>query len=114
MKAQFLKEWNPQQFKTVQKAIVKYINSRYWESHHSPDADPFIKYGKQTFNGISEVLGLAYTSSSQFAGYWTCNTDLFLDNAHNWRLIGFALDSASFVHAMFWDAEENEITFPIN
>lgn len=114
MKAQFLKEWNPQQFKAVQKAIVKYINSRYWESYKSPDADPFIKYGKQTFNGISEVLGLAYTSSSNFAGYWPTGEQLYLDNSHSWWLIGFAMDSASFVHAIFWDAEENEITFPIN
>lgn len=114
MKTEFLKEWNKQQFTIAQKAITKFINSRYWETHHSPDADPFIKYNKQTFAGIADVLGLAYISSSDFAGYWANNTDLYLDNDHNWRLIGFAIGSNSFVNAIFWDASENEICFPIN
>ena len=114
MKTEFLKEWNKQQFTTAQKAITKFINSRYWETHHSPDADPFIKYNKRTFTGISEILGLAYTSTGDFAGYWVCNTELYLDNAHKWNLVGFAIGSNSFVHAIFYDAAENEITFPIN
>ena len=61
MKAQFLKEWNPQQFKAVQKAIVKYINSRYWESHHSPDADPFIKLCKKVNSFAASVLCPGYS-----------------------------------------------------
>ena len=113
MKAKFLKEWNPQQFKQVEKAICRFIRSRYWETHHSPDADPFIKSGAKTFSRISEILGLAYTSRSNFAGYWACNTELYLDNAHSYWLVGFALDSNSFVHAIFWDKDENEISFNI-
>lgn len=112
-KITFLKEWTPAQFKYVEKAITRFINSRYWETHHSPNADPFIIAQAKTFNKIADILGLAYTSSSNFAGYWTCNTDLYLDNAHNWRLIGFGHDKNSFTHAIFWDEKENEITFPI-
>lgn len=109
----FLKEWTPAQFKTVEKAITRFINSRYWETHHSPDADPFIIAQAKTYNKISDILGLAYTSTSDFAGLWACNTQLYLDNAHKWHLVGFAHDKNTFTHAIFNDDTENEIVFPI-
>ena len=112
-KITFLKEWTPAQFKTVQKAITRFINSRYWETYHSRDADPFIIAQAKKFKQIADILGLAYTSSSDFAGYWACNTQLYLDNGHKWHLVGFAHDKNTFTHAIFNDDEENEITFPI-
>lgn len=113
MKTEFLKEWSADQLARVKKSIRKFIVSRYWETHHSPDADPFIIAGNNSYAGIDEILGLAYTSSSEFAGLWPCNTQLYLDNAHKFHLAGFALDKNSFVHAIWWDNEENEISFPI-
>lgn len=115
MKKNFLKEWTPKQFKDVEKAIAKFIRSRYWiGSEKQPDKDIFIANGAKTFNQISDVLGLAYTSTSSFAGYWPCNDNLYLNNEKTFWLVGFALDNNSFVHAIFWDKDENEISFPIN
>lgn len=112
-KVTFLKEWTPNQFKYVEKAITRFINSRYWETYHSPNADPFIIAQTKTYKPISDILGLAYTSSSDFAGLWACNTQLYLDNNHEWHLVGFAHDKNSFTHAIFNDNEEREISFPI-
>lgn len=109
----FLKEWSPKQMTHVQKSVRRFIVSRYWETHHSPAADPFIIGGNNSFDGIDKVLGLAYTSSSAYAGLWPCNTELYLDNAHKFSLTGFVLDSNGFVHAIWSDRAENEISFPI-
>lgn len=37
MKPQFLKEWTQSQMKQVERSIRRFITSRYWETHHSPD-----------------------------------------------------------------------------
>ena len=56
MKAEFKKEWTPADFKTVNKAIVRLINSRYFETHHSPSADPFTIAGAKTFAAIEAII----------------------------------------------------------
>lgn len=113
MKAQFLQEWIPSQHKHVEKAVRRFILSRYWETHHSPEADTFIVAGASSFAAIASVLGLAYTSSSDYAGLWACNTELYLDVAHKFKLVGFAHDANGFTYSIWWDSEENEIIFPI-
>lgn len=112
MKTEILKDWTPAQFKTVEKAVVKYLNSRYFETHHSPGKTPFT--GCRTFKQYDSILGFAYTSSGIYAGYWICNTDLFLDAAQTWKIEGFVLGSGAFVYLMCWDKDENEIFIPIN
>lgn len=114
-KISYLKDWTPAQFKTVEKAIFKFLRSRFWTSEKSPDADPFIKNGlSSSFSRMADYLGLAYTSSSSLAGYWPCNDNLYLNNEQTYWLIGFGMDENSFVHAIFYDKDENEISFPIN
>jgi hypothetical protein len=112
MKTEFLKEWTPAQFKTVEKAISKYLNSRYFETHHTPDATPF--YASKTFADFDKILGFAYTSSSSFAMYSICNTNLYFDTDHKWNVEMFAMSTDGFVFAILWDKDENEIIFPIN
>ena len=113
MKTQFLKDWNENQFKTVKKAAVKYLRSRYFETMHGgEDRTPFA--GMTTFKQFDSVLGTAYTSTGICAGLWVCNTELYLDNAREWHLVGFVMDKNSFVHAWFEDAIENNLIFPIN
>lgn len=102
MKAVFLKEWSKIQHIIVEKAIKKYLNSRYFENSHG------------YFENLFEALGLAYTSSSSYAGLWICNVELYLDANKKYKIIGFALDTNTFVHAICWDNEENEIIIPIN
>lgn len=112
MQSNILTQWTPKQFKTVQKAVVKYLNSRYFETHHSKDRTPFV--GCKTFAQYDSILGLAYTSTGIYAGYWVCNTNLYLDSSQNWVIEGFILDKNSFVYLMCWDKYENEILIPIN
>jgi len=112
MKLHLKTEWTPSDFKTAQKAIVKFINSRYWETLHTPDSTPFCN--AKSYSSISDILGLAYTSTSDYAGLWSCNTQLYLDTLHVYNLVGFAIGSGSFVFAIFQDDNEKEIIFPIN
>jgi hypothetical protein len=112
MKIHFKTEWTPLDFRTAEKAIVKFVNSRYWETLHNPDSTPF--YNAKSYNSISDILGLAYTSTSSYAALWACNTELYLDTLHVYHLLGFSVSSYGFVFAIFQDINEKEIIFPIN
>ena len=113
MKTQFLQNWTTQQHKTAEQAIVKYLKSRFFETLHSGEnTTPFC--GCKTFRDFDNILGLAFTSSSSFAGRWICNTELYLDIAREFMLIGFAMDKNHFVYATWRDKKERELTFPIN
>lgn len=113
MRTKFLKEWNNSQVKTAEKAICKFIVSRFFETSHSNGADPFAGFGKD-FSHIDKVLGLVYASASSYAGLWACNTDLYLDANKKYKLDGFAMDKYSFVYAIWSDESENELITPIN
>lgn len=108
----FKKEWGKTDLSTVKKAIIKYLGSRYFESHHSNNKYCFLNC--RTFPDFDNVLGLVYTSSSSYAGLWACNTALYLDVDHKYKLDGFALGNGGFVYAIWSDIDENEIIFPIN
>lgn len=112
MTTTILKEWDKSQFKNAQKIITKWVNSRFFETHHTPDKTPF--YNTNTFNKIAEVLGLAYTSSSDYAGYWVCNTSLYLDAKKVYQIDGFIQDKQGFVYAHCADKAENELLIPLN
>lgn len=112
MKTTFKKEWTNEDFKTAKKAITKFLNSRYFETYHSPDATPFCAC--KTFEDFDGILGTAYTSTSSYAGLWVCNTNLFLDNEHTFKLDGFAIGSGGFVFAVWSADNEKELIFPIN
>jgi hypothetical protein len=113
MKTQFLQNWTTQQHKTAEQAIVKYLRSRFFETLHSGEnTTPFC--GCKTFRDFDAILGLAYTSSSSFAGLFICNTELYLDTASEFGLVGFAMDKNHFVYAIWQDKKERELTFPIN
>ena len=112
MKTELIKSWDNKQVSFVKKQITKYLNSRYFETFHSKDSTPF--YCCKSFSDFDNVLGLAYTSSSDCAGLWICNTDLYLDASHTQKIIGFGLDKYSFVYLICWDDKENEMLIPIN
>jgi hypothetical protein len=112
MTIELLKEWDKSQFKTAEKIITKWINSRFFESHHTPNKNPFIE-GK-SFKAIAGVLGLAYTSTSSFAAYWVCNTVLYLDAEQKYQIDGFAQEKSGFVYAYCMDKDENDLLIPLN
>jgi hypothetical protein len=102
MKTSFLTTWDNKQTAQVEKQIKKYLNSRFFE------------YSQGYTSDLYNSLGLAYTSSSSYAGLWICNIELYFDCEQKYKFIGFALGSGGFVFAICWDNEENEIIFPIN
>lgn len=112
MKTTLLKEWNAQQFKNAEKQIFKFLSSRFFESHQEENKHVFI--GCKNYTEFSNVCGLAYTSSGDFAGLWVCNISLFLDTAQVYKIDGFAQDSNGFVYAYCTDNEEKELLICIN
>ena len=102
MKTEFLKSWDEKQVKQVEKAIKKFLNSRFFEYSHGYTPNLF------------DALGLAYTSSSAYAGLWVCNIELYFDAEQKFKVEGFALGNGGFVFAVCWDKDENEILIPIN
>lgn len=111
-KVTFKSEWSEKELQYTKKTIVEYLGSRYFESHHSDNKYCFLNC--RTFSDFDNVLGTAYTSSSSCAGLWVCNTELYLDIDHKYKLDGFALGNGGFVYAIWSDIDENELIFPIN
>lgn len=105
------KEWTPQDFKTVEKAILSYFKRQYVTTMHNVNT-----WNLKSFKDIDDSFGLAYTSTSSFAMYGICNTEVYFDHAKQWHFVCFGLAEghSGFVYALLHDKEENEIYFPIN
>lgn len=111
-KMKIKKEWSVNDFKTVEKAIVKFINGRKVEMKDTRLVNPI--WFKCTFKEIDSILGLAYTSSSNYAGYFICNKELYLDEGKEFTINSFVLDSVGYVYAICWNSEEKELVIPIS
>lgn len=107
---QFLKEWADfdKLNKMVRRKIVSHFikNEYQWQpTNDESSKTPFKVY---TFSQIDEKLGLAYTSTGDYAGLWVCNGGyLWADNTH--YFIGFAINLKGEVIGIADDQEENEI-----
>ena len=104
----FLKEWKAEDFKTMQAAIVNHFRKMEIKTHHGNYP---LQY--RGFNRLSEIMGFAYTSSSNYAGYWVCNTSVFSPKYEGYRYVGFSLTEDKKPFAVLWDNEENEILQPL-
>lgn len=114
---QFKQEWSESDHKFARKSILSYLKSRLFESYKSDQHPAMIGafHGCTRFVHFSNALGLAYTSSSSYAGLWACSDQISLDCERVYNLIGFAIGSKnSVVYAIWWDNNENEIVFPIS
>lgn len=104
----FLKEWTPDQFKGMEKVISRHFSGKEMKTRHGNYPALFL-----SFAAVGDRIGLAYTSTSKYAAYWVCNTEV-----HNWKFpgyhyIGFALGTNRKGYAVLWDKDENEIIIPI-
>jgi hypothetical protein len=77
----FLTEWKP--FNEVENMVKSKILSHFlrnayqFQATNDPNSTkPFKVY---TFSQIDNVLGLAYTSSGDYAGLWCCNAGYLLN-----------------------------------
>lgn len=103
----FLKEWTPAQFKAVEKAISRHFSNREMKTTHGNYPPMFL-----LFTAVSDRLGLAYTSSSDYAGYWICNTEVS-STFPSYKYIGFALSDSGIVYAILWTKDEKEKLLPL-
>lgn len=100
------KDWTPEDFKTVQKAILKHFKGRTIDTHHGP-------HTIRNYTHFDEVAGLAYTSTGIYAVYGVCNTSIYLDAERKYKYEFFIMDEAGDVFAELWDNEENAIFIKI-
>lgn len=78
--------------KEIKKAIRVFSK---WESENLK-----IVTGKKHSN-VSDTYGLAYTSSSAFAGLWNCNTIAESSKKENFFFDGLAIAESGFTCAIF-------------
>lgn len=104
----FLPEWNEEQFITTQKGIAAHFSGKPMETAHGNYPAMYLGW-----IAIGDRIGLAYTSSGLYAGYWVCNTDVYNPKYLGYRYVGFALSSDGKGYAILWDKDENEIIIPL-
>lgn len=109
-KVRFKQDWTKTEFGLMQQAIVKYYKwkQRVWNG--------VTQQMPTSWAGISNLLGLSYTSSSSYAGYWVCNGDLeFQPTATTkYNVIGFAIGDDGLFYGVAWDDKEKEIIFKLD
>lgn len=106
----FLKEWQPYDKlkKDAERAILRHFikNAYQWQPTH--DKGSIKPFKPVTFNQIDNLLGLAYTSTSDYAALWVCNGGyLWADNKHSF--IGFAINEQGQIFGIADDKDENSI-----
>lgn len=104
----FIQEWTPAQFKAIEKAISRHFSFKQIRTLHGNY--PAFYMG---FKALGEIMGLAYTSSSSYAGYWICNTEVYNDKYPGYNYMGFAISTKGKYYAILWDKNENEIILPL-
>jgi hypothetical protein len=109
----FLLEWSREQFTIVQTAISKHFLGDGIITETTRHLIPKLRSYNSIFDCIDRVLGLAYTSSSSYAGYWVCNVTAINPKYLGYHYTGFALSSDNKAYAILWDKEENEIIIPL-
>lgn len=110
MKHTFLKEWQPfdKLNKMAKRKIMNhFINVPYqWQPTNEGKSKTIFKV--YSFSQLDEKLGLAYTSTGDYAGLWVCNGGyLWADPTH--YFIGFAINEKNEVIGIAYDNDENEI-----
>lgn len=105
----FLKEWNIDQFKKMEKAIAGHFSMVDIHTATTRYVVPNFHSIKKRFESVGDILGLAYTSSSSYAGYWVCNIEAVNFKYPGYHYVGFAMDDKNKCFAILWDKDENEI-----
>lgn len=111
----FIQNWEPKDFKRVEKAIFNHFRdySYTYIDDHSKPAKP-LTVGKhpeckfQNFAELDNLLGTAYTSSGDYAGYWICN-GVYVMATEKHHFIGFAINTDGQVIGIADDENENSI-----
>lgn len=103
-KVTFLKEWTPKQFKAIEKKIATHFSGKAMNTLHGKYPAMYLN-----FVALDDRLGLAYTSSSSYAGYWICNTEVKSNQHPEYKYVGFAIGKDDKYYAVLQDKDENEL-----
>jgi len=103
----FLKEWSAKDFTKVKRAIWAHFSvSKYtYIDDHSAPAKPLQVWN---YEQLDSLLGLAYTSSGDYAGEWVCN-GVYLMAIDTHHCTGSMINEKGQVVASVEDENENTI-----
>jgi len=104
----FIQEWTPKQFKQVERAIYKHFLKYTYKWQPTHDKESAKEFHPFSYQDIDEKLGLAYTSSSAYAGYWVCNGGYMRAN-DSYHFHAFAINTDGKVIGIVQDENEKEI-----
>ena len=107
IKQTFLAEWNPAQFKAIEKAICRHFAAAPIRTNKGEFPAQY-----RSFEALGDILGIAYTSSSKYAAYWVCNLEAF-SQYPGFYYVGFAISESGQLYAILWNENENEILSPL-
>lgn len=100
----FKKEWSENDFKNVERAIMKYFAGKVF-INHAPKNILF----PYDLEGIENILGMPYTSSSSFAMMaLDCNNNIKHPKNTDFYYSYVALDTNNQIYLVLQDIEENE------
>jgi hypothetical protein len=106
-KVNFIQEWTDSQFEQMNKAIFEHFKNKDVRTLHG-------NYYKSVRRiNWNDVLGLAYTSSSMYAGYWICNTAVYFDADNIYKYNCFTIGIDGNFYAVLWDKNKNELCIPL-
>lgn len=104
----FIQEWTPKQFKQVERAIYRHFIKYTYQWQPTHDKESRKEFNPFSYRDIDEKLGLAYTSTSAYAGYWVCNGGYMMANdTHHFH--AFAINTVGKVIGIVQDENEKEI-----
>ncbi len=104
----FVREFTDKQGKGLKRAIAKHFS---WTTLKTNNGDKSFSF--PTGRDIDEFFGLAYTSSSDFAGYWVCNVQAENPALPGFYYEGFTVDQDGNFYAILGDKEENGKILPL-
>lgn len=102
---QFKQDWDKKDLKRAEKAIHDYFS---FHTHKYISGGESHKLGSMfSYDSMACILGLAYTSSSSYAGLWICNVTLEANERYNF--IGFAINANNDVVGICQNEKEEEL-----
>lgn len=103
----FVKLFTDKQHKQVSKAIFNHFATHTYKRINNHGDTP-IKFNVLSMKQLDDTMGLAYTSSGDYAGLWVCNGGYVMaTNTHHF--IGFAINTDNEVIAIAEDENENPL-----
>lgn len=108
-----VKEFTTAQFETIDRLILAHLQSKpymFQPTHDPKSAGIFEPKGSE---GMNNTLGLAYTSSSDYAAMWVCNAGYLWYNDTKY-FIGFSFDINGDLCAIIEDENENTEIVSLN